>query len=160
MSASSTALMGAIRTRILTFNPAGADEPLLQTLTGGLHTHSAPDNAAFPYGTLRLVGRRTGRLDDSRMEEEGELEIFFISRDRSRLATIERAMDIAEEALLNWSTDSVGWLSMRSLQTRSTVGPFSAPANAEIVQVRGLWRYTWWPAYRTQYAVSAGSPAS
>ena len=158
MSAASTLLMGAFRSRILDFVPT-AGQSLAGTLTGGLHTHSAPDNAAFPYGTLRLVSRRTGRLDDSRLEEEGELEVFFVSRDRSRLAFIESAMDTAEQALLNWSTTAVGWLSVRGLQTRATIGPFSAPANAEVVQVRGLWRYTWWPTYRTQYAVAAGSPA-
>jgi hypothetical protein len=151
-------LYGAIRTRLLTFTPkTGAT---LQTrLTGGLHTHSAPDNATGLYGTVRLDYRTTGALDDGALEESGNLLVSVFARDRSRLAAVEDAMDVVEEALLRWSTTSAGWFMTRSVASRITAPPFPAPANAEIVHARGVWRYTWWPDYRSQYAVASGEPA-
>lgn len=151
-------LYGTIRTRLLTFTPrAGAG--LSARLTGGLHTHSAPDNATGLYGTLRLEGRRTGQLDDGALEESGSLQISLFARDRSRLAQVEDAMDVVEEALWRWSTTSAGWFMTRSVASRITAPPYPSPANAEIVHVRGVWRYTWWPDYRSQYAVASGESA-
>lgn len=151
-------LYGTIRTRLLTFTPKVV--PTLQSrLTGGLHTHSAPDNATGLYGTIRLDGRRTGQLDDGALEETGNLQIHLFARDRSKLAAVEDAMDVVEEALLRWSTTSAGWFMTRSVASRITAPPYPAPANAEIVHVRGVWRYTWWPDYRSQYAVASGEPA-
>jgi hypothetical protein len=152
-------LYGALRTRILDFDPMGAGTSLRSRLSGGLHTHSAPDNCPVPYGVMLLEGRRTGSLDDGALEEEGNLRVSLYSRDRSRLAALEDAMDTVEEALLRWSTTDVGWLMVRRLTSRITAPAFPAPANAEIVHIRGVWRYTWWPDYRTQYAVAAGEPA-
>lgn len=151
-------LYGVIRARLLTFSPKVGDT--LQTrLTGGLHTHSAPDNAAGVYGTVRLDNRRTGQLDDGALEEAGNLQVSLFGRDRSRLAAVEDAMDVVEEALLRWSTTSAGWFMTRSVASRITAPPYPSPANAEIVHVRGVWRYTWWPDYRSQYAVASGESA-
>lgn len=159
MSTATTLLTGAIRTRLLDFDPAGATTPLRGTLTGGLHTHAPPDNVVYPFGFLRLGTRRTGELDDGALEEAGEVEVVLVGRHRQQLAIIEAAMDVCEQALLHWSTDQVGWLAIRRLANRLTLPPFPQAANAEIVQVRGVWRYTWWPTYRTQYAVAAGASA-
>jgi hypothetical protein len=160
MSDRTTNLYGAIRTRILDFDPTGSDGPLRSSLRGGMHTHSAPDNVPFPFALVRLQNRRNGRLDDSSLEEEGEVEILMFGRDRQQLVTVERAMDIAEEALLNWHTDATGWFTLRELVSRNTMPPYRSPAEAEIVQVRAVWRYTWWPTYRSQYAIPAGSAPS
>lgn len=160
MSDRTTNLYGALRARILDFVPTGGDGPLRSSLRGGIHTQSAPDNCPFPYATVRLQNRRNGRLDDTSIEEEGEIEFLMFGRDRQQLLTIERAMDIAEEALLNWQTDTVGWLAVRELINRTTMPPYRSPADAEIVQIRTVWRYTWWPTYRSQYAVPAGSAPS
>lgn len=159
MSQATTLMLGAIRTRVLDFNPAGSPAPLRGTLTGGLHTHAPPDNVVYPFGFLRLGARRTGELDDSALEEVGEVEVVLVGRHRQQLAEVEAAMDVCEQALLHWSTDSVGWLSIRRLVSRLTLPPLPQAANAEIVQVRGVWRYTCWPDYRTQYAVAAGASA-
>jgi hypothetical protein len=159
MSAATTLLLGAIRNRVLDFDPTGAVVALRTTLTGGLHTHAPPDNVVYPFGFLRLGTRRTGELDDSRLEEVGEVEVVLVGRHRQQLAVIEEAMDTCEQALMHWSTDQVGWLAIRRLASRLTLPPFPQVANAEIVQVRGVWRYTWWPDYRTKYAVAAGASA-
>lgn len=158
MSARTTNLTGALRTRLLTFDPAGPDTGLQVLLSGGLHTVAPPDSATYPYGILRLMNRRTGRLDDAALEEEGEVELTVVGRHRNQLVTVERCVDIAEEALLRWSTGGVGSLMIRRVVGRMTLPPFPQPANAEIVQSRIIWRYTWWPDYRTQYATPAGSP--
>jgi hypothetical protein len=158
MSGKSTNLVGHLVARILDFNPEGADVPLRGTFTGGLHNLRAPDNAEFPHGTLRLFNRRNADLDDASLEEEGHLEVQLFGRDNKQIVLVERAMDIVEEALLNYHTDQVGVFTLRSLLNRSTMPPFPAPANAEIVHVRAVFRYTWWPTYRTQYAHAAGTP--
>lgn len=153
MSDRTTNLYGHARTRILSFNPAGADVPLQGALLiGGLHTHSAPDAATYPYGVLRLQNRRNNNRDDASFSEEGELELILVSRPRASIVTLERIADIVEEALLNYATDAVGWWDVRELVNRTTMPPYPSPADAEMVQVRLLWRYTWWPLYRSQYA--------
>lgn len=158
MSARTTNLYGAIRTRILGFDPTGADVTLASALlTGGLHTLAPGDNAVFPYGALRLQNRRNGGRDDSSLSEEGQLELLLFGRPRGQLITIERVADIAEEALLNWHTDAVGWFTVREMENRTTMPYYPKPADNEIVQVRVVWRYTWWPTYRTQYGVAAGA---
>lgn len=157
MSARTKLLTGAIRTRLLTFDPTGSDGPL--SLAGGLHTLAAPDNAAYPYGLLRLKAQRTGR-EDGDSSIEGRLEVMLVGRGRAQLGPLEDAMDIVTEALAKWSTDTVGWLTMRDLENRLTLPPFPQPANAEIVQVHATWRYTWWPEYLMQYRTANGSSST
>ena len=157
MSARTKLLYGAIRSRILSFDPMGSDGVL--TLAGGLHTLAAPDNAVFPYGVLRLKSQRTGR-DDGDTSIEGRLEVMLVGRNRATLGALEDAMDIVTEALSKWSTDQAGWLTMRDLENRLTMPPFPQPANAEIVQVHATWRYTWWPSYLMQYRTANGSSST
>lgn len=151
MSAKSTDVYAAIRSRLLTFTPAVSD-PLSADLGSRLYYSSPPENAEYPYALFRLVGRSTGNLDDSLLEEEGSIELTIVGRHRQQLSVIEGLMDVAEEALLKWHTDQVGWFTIRRLLSRTTLPEFRHPADVEIVQVRATWRYTWWPTYRSQYA--------
>lgn len=143
---------GAIRTRLLTFNPIDADVPLGSALlVGGLHKQAPPDNAAYPYGVLRVTGAGLGR-DDADMSREGTIELFLVGRPRAMLPVLEQIADIAEQAMWKWQTDTTGWLAVRELMSRVTMPPFPSPANAEMQQIRLVWRYTWWPTHLMQYS--------
>lgn len=161
MSDRTTKLYGQIRTRLLTYDPVGSDPALSHTslLNGRLYTLESPDTAAYPFAIQRLQSRRTGPGDDGRLRERGELEVQVFGRPRSALLSVERIADIMEEALYGWSTDADGLLTIRSMVSRETLPAFQSPENREIVRVRVVWSYTWWPLYRTQLATASGAPA-
>jgi hypothetical protein len=151
-------LYGVFARRLLDYQPAG-EMPLNAVLGGRLYAFEPPEPAQFPFAVMRLFGRRTGGGDDGALREDGSLEIQFFGRPRGQSATVDLAADIAEEALLRWYAPEEGALMMRRLVSRETLPPFPSEANREIVRVRGVWTYTWWPQYRTQTAVPAGAPA-
>lgn len=161
MSDRTTKLYGAIRTRLLTYDPLGSEPALSHAslLNGRLYTLEAPDDAVSPFAVQRLQSRRTGPGDDGRLRERGELEMQVFGRPRSALLLIERIADIMEEALHGWNVDTDGLLTIRSMVSRETLPPFQSPENREIVRVRVVWGYTWWPLYRTQLANASGAPA-
>jgi hypothetical protein len=151
-------LYGAIRNRILTYDPVGRLH-VDQLLTGGLYTLEAPDKATYPFGVIRLTARGTGAGDDGRLRERGRLQIVVYGRPRADLDRLETAMDVIENALYGWSDDVEGLLTIRSLSIRDTAPPYQSPENREIIHVRGVWEYTYWPTYRTHLAVASGDPA-
>lgn len=151
-------LYGGIRTRLLGYDPLGRDS-LNLLLTGGFYTLEAPDKATYPFGIVRLVGRRTGNGDDGRLRERGEIQIQLFGRPRADLDTLETAMDVIEDALYGWSDDVQGLLTVRGLVSRMTMPSYQSPENREIISVRAAWTYTWWPTYRTHLAVASGAPA-
>ena len=128
-------------------------------LGGRIYTSQPPDTADYPFAVLRLASRQTGAGDDGRLRERGSLEVMMASRPRSGLPAIEDAMDTVEEALLHYHTDALGILTIRGLETRGTMVPPTTAENREVAIVRAVFGYTWWPDYRTRYAVSAGAPA-
>lgn len=136
------------------FAPATGDS-IAELLTGGLFAIRAPDNAAFPHGVLTLQGREQFG-DDSNNREEGRIELQCFGKPLRQSVAIENAADVAEQALLNYSADVGGQLDIRYLVTRDTLPPPAPPADREIAQVRLVWAYSWWPDYRTQYAIAAG----
>jgi hypothetical protein len=151
-------LYGAIRNRILTYDPVGRLH-VDQLLTGGLYTLEAPDKATYPFGLIRLQSRRTGQGDDGRLRERGEVHVMLYGRPRADLDRLELVMDVTENALYGWSGDVEGLLSIRALTQRDTLPPYQSPENREIISVRGVWEYTYWPSYRTHLANASGAPA-
>lgn len=153
-------LYGAFRTRLLGYTPTGGQQAISALLTGGVYSVEAPDNATFPFALLRLQNRRTGNGDDGALRERGTLQIIIYGRPRTDFDTIETAMDVMENALYRWNTDTLdGLLTVRTLEQRDTLPPYQSPDNREIISVRGLWNYTCWPSYRTHLAVASGAPA-
>lgn len=161
MSARTTDLYGALRTRILTFDPGGADGPLSGSgfLGPRLYTLEAPDNATYPLAIARLLSRNTGGGDDARLRERADYEVMIFHRPRAGLLLAERIADIMEEALLYYSTDTFGLMTVRRLVSRGTLPAYQSPENREVVRVRLLWDITWWPQYRSQLANASGAPA-
>lgn len=151
-------LYGAIRTRLLGYDPTGR-AALGQLLTGGLYSIEAPDKASYPFGVLRLMNRRTGPGDDGRLREKGELQVTLYGVPRTSFDTIETAMDVIENALYGWNTDADGTFTIRGMLIRATLPGYQSPENREILSVRATWVYTWWPSYRTHLAVASGAPA-
>jgi hypothetical protein len=148
---------GAVADRLLTYQPIG-QQRLSVLLSGRLFAVEPPEKVAYPFAVMRLFGRRTGGGDDGALRENGSMEIMFVSRPRSQSALVDLCADISEEALLRWH-DPVAQIMMRQLVSRETIPPFQSAENREIVRVRAVWTYTWWPQYRTQTAVPAGAPA-
>jgi hypothetical protein len=161
MSGRTTDLYGALRARILNFDPGGPDGPLSGNAFLGprLFTLEAPDNATYPFAIARLLSRNTGGGDDARLRERADYEIMVYHRPRTGLVLAERIADIMEEALLHYSTDALGLLSVRRLVSRGTLPAYQSAENREVVRVRLLWDITWWPQYRTQLANASGAPA-
>lgn len=150
-------LYGVLADRLLTYQPAG--HPTLNTVLGGrVYALEPPENAAFPLATLRLFGRRTGGGDDGAIREDGSIEVQIMARPRSQSPQVDLAADIVEEAWFKWY-DADARLMIRRMVSRETLAPFQAAENREIVRVRAVWTYTWWPEYRAQLAVPAGAPA-
>lgn len=152
-------LYGAIRSRLLGYTPTGGQQALTSSLTGGLYSLEAPDKATFPFGILRLQNRRTGNGDDGRLRERGTIQIILYGRPRADFDALETAMDVIENALYGWSDDVYGLLTVRGVEQRDTLPPYQSPDNREIISVRALWGYTYWPLYRTHLAVASGAPA-
>lgn len=151
---STTALRAHLIARLRTFAPATGDA-IEDLITGGLFAIRAPDNAAFPFGVLTLQGREQFG-DDANLREEGRIELQLFGKPLKQSETVERAADVAEQALLNYSADVAGQLDVRFLVARDTLPPPPPPADREIAQVRLVWAYSWWADYRTQYAIAAG----
>ncbi len=143
-----TALYGHLRTRLLDFVPTEGNA-LRASVGTRLYTLQAPDNAGLPHGVLRIQSRTTGTVDDGRLGERGEIELQWFARPRSALTAVERFADVCEAALLHYHTDTVGVLTIRRLIARDTLPPNTEPADRELVQLRLVWSYTWWPTYRT-----------
>lgn len=156
----SALLYGALRTRILTYVPTGGQQTVPQLLTGGVFSVEAPDKTTYPFALIRLQNRTTGAGDDGRLRERGTIQIVAYGRPRADFDTIETAMDVMENALYGWNTtDAAGLLTIRGIDQRDTLPPYQSPENREIISVRCLWDYTYWPAYRTHLAVASGAPA-
>lgn len=150
-----TALMAHLITRILTFAPKSGGDTVSTTLSGRLYAIRAPDHAAWPHGVLTLQGREQ-LGDDSDLREEGRIELQLFGKPLKQSQLVEYSADVAEQALLKYSANVGGQLDIRRRVTRDTLPPPPPPSDREIAQVRVLWAYSWWPDYRTQYAIAAG----
>jgi hypothetical protein len=147
----------ALRTRLLTFAPLTGDT-LPNTLgmtTGGagvdgkLYWEAAPDNSGPRWGVLRLQNRRSE--GDGAERELAELEVTLFARPRSQKVTLETCADLCDQAMLRYTEKtSLGLVGCWG-RLRSTLPPFTSPADSEVVQIRTVYSLVIYPAYLTQY---------
>jgi len=150
MSASTTALLVTIRTRLLSFVPMGGGSTLATLLGSRLYESQAPETATFPYGVFRL----TNRLETdgfAGMRESADLEVMFFDRPRSRAEALDLIADVADQALLSWAQATDG-ITFARFRLRDTLPPAPEPMDRELVVIRQVFPVVLWPTYRTQYA--------
>lgn len=150
-----TALLASIITHLLTFAPKGGGATISTKLSARLWAIRAPDNSATPHGVVRVMSR-TQSGDDASLREEGRIELQLFGRPLKQSVDVEYCADVAEAALLKFSANYGGLFDVRARVTRDTLPPPPSPGDREIAQVRVVWAYSWWPDYRTQYAVAVG----
>jgi hypothetical protein len=151
MSAAGTAeLLQAVRTRLLTFVPRDGSPSLATVLTGGLWLDEAPDTVTTPFGVLRLL--QTPTEGDALVRKLVLVELLLYGRPSAQRPTIQRAADVAEQALWKWTDTGVGELVMTGT-TVQWLPPFAAPADRELIGCRlTATAYVYLPML-TQYTV-------
>lgn len=127
-SASTKAIIGTIRTRLLAFVPSGG-VTLNTTLGGRVYANGPPEGAAFPYIVLRLVNQIS---DGLRMT--ADLEAMVFHRPRSKAPQAEDIADVADGALLDWHNKTGNGLIFSGERLRDSVAPFADPADRELVR--------------------------
>jgi hypothetical protein len=147
------ALLKGLQQWLLAFVPKDVPADTLATRLNGIYQVQVPDNAPFPYGVLRLDNNVShGAYNADRLTADLELQLY--DRPREKLANLERSADVADMALLRFTTGStppgVGVVFGRD-RTRNTLPPFPAPADREVCAIRLVFPLTIWPAYLTQY---------
>lgn len=155
---STAALYALIRERLLGFQPrSGA---MLSTVLDDLWIVQAPDDAAFPYGTLRFINTNAdGATNGDRQTMDAELMLY--AQPRSRLSALEGYADVADQAMLRWQAylPRVGILPVSLVFTRErsrySLPPAPPPADREICGIRCVYPLVVWPSYLTQYAVES-----
>ena len=148
MSASTQALLTAIRTRLLTFVPiSGAT--LTSRLGGRLYVVQAPATVTYPYGIVRLVNRaQTDGFGGYR--ETGDVEVEILSKPRSEQWVVEGALDVCDQALLEWWAAPAG-LQWARHRVRDTLPVPPDPMDRDVVIGRALYGYVAWLDYLLQY---------
>ncbi len=144
-SASTKAILGTIRARIVAF------VPLSGTALGSarVYANGPLEGAAFPYIVLRLVNQIS---DGLRMTADLEAVVFH--RPRSKASEAEDMADVMDGALLDWRDREGTGLIFAGERLRDTVAPFSEPADRELVQVRMIYSLLLYPEYLTQYQMA------
>lgn len=99
MSDSTTAVITAIRTRLLNFTPATGTK-LSTSLGTRLYRNTAPTVVTYPYGVLRL--QLLAGSDDSGLVKRGSLELALFHRPVSQIPALSAIADVAEQALWQW----------------------------------------------------------
>lgn len=120
---------------------------------GVLFWDVAPDNITktIPrWGVLRLQNRRADG-SDGQDAETAELEVMLFGRGRQFKATIERCADMCDEAMLRFDDRTTDLVHCWN-RLRSTLPPFSAPADTEVVQIRTVYSLRLYPENLTQYS--------
>ncbi|MES2524037.1 MAG: hypothetical protein V4617_15125 [Gemmatimonadota bacterium] len=150
-----TAQLTALIAYLLAFAPRGGGPTIGATLGGRLWAIRAPDDAVYPHGTLRFTGGGQAG-DDSGSRKEGRIELKLLGRPLKQSIAVEYAADVAEQAFLKYSTNEHGLLDVRALVLRETLEPPPFPGDRSVAHVHAVWAYSWWPNYRTQYAIVVG----
>lgn len=156
MSTTTTDLLETqLRNKLLDFVPlSGAT--LRARLGGGngrLWKDGAPDNAAYPFGVMRLINRLSrGEYNSER--ETFDLELMLYGRPRTNAAAVEDAADVADQAMLRYKDASGGALTFSRARQRDTLPAFADPADREVVQVRLVYGLVVWSVLFTQYSTS------
>jgi hypothetical protein len=128
----------AIRSRLLTFS-TGALATALGTASGAgsdgkLYIDQAPDDVTYPYGTLRVVDRRS-EGDDGGFARRLEVEIHLYHRPRNTASTLKAMADLCERALRAWVDVSSGVIVSRLGIARGSL-TYEEPADRELILER------------------------
>ncbi len=145
-TASTNAILDTMRSALLDFENING-VALKDILTGDLWRNRAPDNRAFPYGTLRMNTRRTPGYSGRRLD--GKVEILLYGRPSSQLDDISDAADLCEQALLDYVNASPGGLLFTADVQRDELPPAGDPVDSETCTVRIIFTLAIWPAYLT-----------
>jgi hypothetical protein len=155
-----TALMALCRTRLLSFTTA--DSIAMSTYLGAgasarLFGTRPPDDVDWTlgvHGFYRLMNRRADGADRG-LRETMDLELMLMARPLSQALNVERAADVADQAMLNWADHSGGLVFCRQRSRDTMVAP-DAPMDTEVYTVRCVYPLVVWPQLLTQYAGAAG----
>jgi len=157
MSASTEAIVGLIRARLLTYVPSTTTT--ITTLLGSrLYYDQAPAAGSvtpkYPYATYRLMNRLESD-GYAGMRETGDIEVLFFGRPRGHPSTglwaIERCADVADEALLDWNAVSSG-IAFSRFRVRDTLPLPLDGMDRDLVTLRCVYPVVLWPTYRTTHA--------
>lgn len=145
-TASTNAILEAMREALLSFeNVDGAS--LRDILKGDLWRNRAPDNTAFPYGTLRMNTKRTSGYGGLRLD--GKLEVLLYGRPSSQIDVMSDAADLCEQAMLFFVSATPGGLLFTADAQRDELPPAGDPVDSETITIRILFTLAIWPAYLT-----------
>jgi hypothetical protein len=145
-TASTNAICEAMRDALLNYENVDGDA-LRDILGENLYRNRAPDNLAFPYGTLRLNTRRTHGYSGRRLD--GQLEVLLHGRPSSELEAISDAADRCEQAMLDFVNASPQGLIFTANVQRDELPQGSGAVDSETCTIRLLFTLAIWPAYLT-----------
>lgn len=158
-TATTTSILQAIRTRLLTFTPSATSTlaVLLGSTTTGsgsdgkLFFNQAPDSITSSgfWGILRLIDSQQDGFDGGAMVR-GQCELILYGRPRSQQASVERMADVVMEAWRNWMyTETTGrCIAARDVTSRFAI-PYEPPADRELVAIRLLLPFMATPTFLT-----------
>lgn len=148
---STAATIQQVQARLLNFVPISGTT-LSVKLGGRLWIGVPPENAAFPYGVMRLINQRSsGAYNSDR--EDADLELMIYGNALSQAQALEDAADTADQALLRYRDSASGLIFGRE-RIRDSASQSGDPAVAEFLAVRCLYSLNIWPVFFTQYAAT------
>lgn len=113
----------------------------------GLYRVRAPDDRAFPYGTMRLEADNPGTYNGLRLN--GTLEVLLYGRPWTQRELVENAADLIEGAMYDLLVNTDGLIFCHG-KTRATLPPGGEPSDSEVCTVRLTFTLAIWPAYLTR----------
>jgi hypothetical protein len=151
---STQALVSAVRTQLLDYQPPSPGTTLRARLGGGTsarcYTVEAPPDAAYPYVVLRIASRpQTPGFGGWRSVAEFEVQVW--DRPRTEQWRAEGIADLIEQAALHWAVMGSG-LAFSQHVRRVTLPPAPAPMDRELVGITLFLPVVVWPAYLTTLA--------
>jgi hypothetical protein len=150
-TSSTEAVYALLRTHLLAFE-GSTGASLSDRFADRIYLVRAPDDTAYPYGTLRflpLVMQGAYNMD----RQEGYLEVMLYDRPASHAAALEASADLVQQAFLRFADATSGLVFCREVQ-RDTL-PVPLPGmERDIVTIRLAIHLVLWPTYITDYATS------
>jgi hypothetical protein len=148
---STVSLLTLLHERLLGYRgPTGATLGASLSASDGsvrLYQVRAPDNAPFPYATMRLISTRDGGYKGLRAK--GQLEVLLYGRPWSQHQALEGLADLLDQAMLFFVRSNDG-LTFTQDATRTTLPVAPAPADSETVTIRLMYSVAFWPKFLTR----------
>ncbi len=132
----------ALRLRFLLYR-SGTKPTLAETLSGGLHIGSPPDNAPYPYGAFRILNERDIDLDAPGATVDVELLLFH--RPRAESAALRTMADVAKEAGRTAARD-LAEVHSSVVRDADVLPAFSEAADPEVIVARLTFTLDLFPA--------------